>query len=113
MAAQTPANPLTPDMQAVYAKWEGRGPKVGGGSLGKGSPAIKWDQVGQLAEKITQEGRAKWRERYGESVGPLAHRRARQRNRKPAALPVESVSFTFVLNVCFNYSSFHWTQENF
>uniref|UniRef100_K1PMP0 Glycerol-3-phosphate acyltransferase 1, mitochondrial n=1 Tax=Magallana gigas TaxID=29159 RepID=K1PMP0_MAGGI len=93
MATQKATDPLTPNMQAVFAKWENRGPRDGGGdsSLG-GENQIKWDQVGQLADKITQDGRAKWRERYGDSVRPMAHRRAKQRSKRPAAIPLEEMT---------------------
>lgn len=92
MATQKGTDPLTPNMQAVFAKWENRGPRDGGGDSGLGGEnQIKWDQVGQLADKITQDGRAKWRERYGDSVRPMAHRRAKQRSKRPAAIPMEEV----------------------
>lgn len=92
MATQKATDPLTPNMQAVFAKWENRGPRDGGGDSGlEGENQIKWDQVGQLADKIAQDGRAKWRERYGDSVRPMAHRRAKQRSKRPAAIPLEEV----------------------
>lgn len=90
MTTQRATDPLTPNMQAVFAKWEGQGPRTGGGDT-MGESQIKWDQVGQLAEKITQEGRSKWRERYGDSVRPMAHRRAKQRSRRQATLSTEEV----------------------
>lgn len=93
MATQKATDPLTPNMQAVFTKWENRGPKDGGGNSGLGGEnQIKWDQVGQLADRITQDGRAKWRERYGDSVRPMAHRRAKQRSKRPAALPMEEMT---------------------
>lgn len=93
MATQKATDPLTPNMQAVFAKWENRGPRDGGGDSGlEGENQIKWDQVGQLADKITQDGRAKWRERYGDSVRPMAHRRAKQRSKRPAAIPLEEMT---------------------
>ncbi|XP_048748231.2 glycerol-3-phosphate acyltransferase 1, mitochondrial-like [Ostrea edulis] len=91
MTTQRATDPLTPNMQAVFAKWEGQGPRTGGGDT-MGESQIKWDQVGQLAEKITQEGRSKWRERYGDSVRPMAHRRAKQRSRRQATLSTEEVT---------------------
>ncbi|XP_062622393.1 glycerol-3-phosphate acyltransferase 1, mitochondrial-like [Saccostrea cucullata] len=91
MTSPNAKDPLTPNMQAVFAKWEGHGPRMREGDA-RSENKIKWDQVGQLADKITQEGRAKWRERYGDSIQPASHRRARQRNRRPAALATEEVT---------------------
>lgn len=41
------------NMQVVFVKWENRGFRDGGGDLGlEGENQIKWDQVGQLVDKI-------------------------------------------------------------
>ena len=63
---------VTPNLQAIYSKWEKRGP----------SSSSK--QTDFSTQKILQDGRQKWRDKYGENIKP---RRSKQR-----AVPVENVN---------------------
>ena len=62
---------VTPNLQAVYNKWERRGPSS--------------RQADTNTQKILQDGRQKWRDRYGDNI-------KQPRRSKFRALPVESVS---------------------
>ena len=68
---------VTPNLQAVYSKWEKRGP----------SSSSK--QTDFNTQKILQDGRQKWRDKYGENIKP---RRSKQR-----AVPFENVCYNFFL----------------
>jgi len=66
---------VTPNLQAVYSKWEKRGP----------SSSSK--QTDSNTQKILQDGRQKWRDKYGDNIKP---RRSKQR-----AVPIENVCYDF------------------
>lgn len=66
---------VTPNLQAVFNKWENRGPSN--------------RQTDSNTQKILQDGRQKWKDRFGDRVVKSQFRRAKQKK-----LPVENVSFT-------------------
>lgn len=65
---------VTPDLDLVFKKWEKRAPS--GGSQSKPR-----DVTGQLTSRILCEGRQRWRDKFGDSVRPVRHRRVRERKR--------------------------------
>lgn len=73
---------VTPDLDLVYKKWEKQGPPTG--SLPKTR-----EVTGQLTNRILNEGRQRWREKFGDSVKPVHHRKSRDRRKAP---PVSSDS---------------------
>lgn len=64
---------VTPDLQAVYSKWENKGPRQ--------------RQPDTNTQKILQDGRQKWRDRYGDQIKP----QNRRSSYKQKAIPTENV----------------------
>ncbi|XP_060072558.1 glycerol-3-phosphate acyltransferase 1, mitochondrial-like [Ylistrum balloti] len=74
---------VTPDLDLVYKKWEQRTPTT---------PNPKPREVtGQLTNRILSEGRQRWREKFGDSVRPVRHRKVRER-RRAAPTPTDSIA---------------------
>lgn len=68
---------VTPNLQAVFNKWENRGPSN--------------RQTDSNTQKILQDGRQKWKDRFGDRVVKSQFRRAKQKK-----LPVENVSLNII-----------------
>lgn len=64
---------VTPNLQAVFNKWKKRGPAN--------------TQTDSNTQRILQDGRQKWKDKYGDRIVKSQFRKARQRT-----LPVENVS---------------------
>ncbi|XP_071168182.1 glycerol-3-phosphate acyltransferase 1, mitochondrial-like isoform X2 [Mytilus edulis] len=69
---------VTPDLQAVYSKWENKGPRQ--------------RQPDTSTQKILQDGRQKWRDRYGDQIKP----QNRRSSYKQKAIPTENVSYNVI-----------------
>ncbi|CAC5400554.1 GPAT1_2 [Mytilus coruscus] len=69
---------VTPDLQAVYSKWENKGP-------GRRQPDTN-------TQKILEDGRQKWRDRYGDKIKP----QTRRSSYKQKAIPTENVSYNVI-----------------
>ncbi|XP_033756097.1 glycerol-3-phosphate acyltransferase 1, mitochondrial-like isoform X2 [Pecten maximus] len=69
---------VTPDLDLVYKKWEQRGQS----SANQSKPR---EVTGQLTSRILCEGRQRWRDKFGDSVRPVRHRKVRDRRRAAPA----------------------------
>ncbi|KAK3096107.1 hypothetical protein FSP39_023318 [Pinctada imbricata] len=79
---------ITSDLEAVYAKWENRGPR--GSNSG---PKPGGSKTNEMVERIVREGRQRWTDRFGDSIKPVAHRKSRLKNRnRIVAISTEEVT---------------------
>lgn len=66
---------VTPNLQAIYSKWEKRGP-------------ARDEQNDSNVQRILQDGRQKWKEKFGDNFKP--------RKNKQRVLPIEKVSCSII-----------------
>jgi len=88
---------ITPNLDLVFKKWEQRGPNgTRGDHSSKQNGEIQGPVTGQLTSRILNEGRQRWRDKFGDStiVRAVRHRRTRER-RRIVALPAQTVRILY------------------
>ncbi|KAJ8316861.1 hypothetical protein KUTeg_004765 [Tegillarca granosa] len=57
---------------------------------------VKEHNSSRLSNRIIDEGRKRWKDKYGENIRPTAHRKTRQKRRVVTALPEETVTASVI-----------------
>ena len=75
-----------PDLDQVYTKWEKKGP----GHMTKATKATRNGREICNTDAVLMDGKRRWREKYGQNIQPIRHRRVREKS-KVVAVPAETV----------------------